>query len=88
MTEKAKDKTDKRLGKLRIEYTENHEASGSPWPRVLKAIRAKHGLTQKLAAKKIRVCMGNWIGWENGQKTPSRPAQELLVRVFGAEAKP
>ena len=48
------------------------------WPDRLRALRAKLGLSQAKAAKKIRVSLRSWAGWEMGEQIPSAPCQLLI----------
>ena len=54
----------------------------SPWPRKLKALRAKRRLTQVQAAELLGVSTSAWIAWENAVNVPGRIAQRLLKLTF------
>ena len=50
----------------------------SDWPRRLKDLRAKLGLTQREAARRIGVSREAWIQWESVGGRPSLPMQKLI----------
>lgn len=52
------------------------------WKRKLKALRAKHGLTQAAAAEKVGVATRTWISWENRQRKPGRLTIRLIKTAF------
>ena len=54
----------------------------NPWPKRLKALRERHGLTQAAAAAKVGVAMRTWISWENDHRQPSGPAALLIRHAF------
>jgi transcriptional regulator with XRE-family HTH domain len=52
------------------------------WPVVLKAWRARRGITQKEAAERLGVAMRTYQGWEGGEKKPIFKTPESASEVF------
>jgi transcriptional regulator with XRE-family HTH domain len=50
---------------------------GNPWPKRLKALRERLGLTQTEAGARVGVSQRSWALWEAG-RIPSPPVQILL----------
>jgi DNA-binding transcriptional regulator YiaG len=53
-------------------------SSNNPWPRRLKALRERLGLTQVQAAERIRIAQSQWSSYEAGKRQPTRPIAHLI----------
>jgi transcriptional regulator with XRE-family HTH domain len=52
--------------------------STNPWPRRLKALRERLGLTQTEAAKRLKISQTQWSLFESGKRQPTRPITHLI----------
>lgn len=48
------------------------------WAKRIYDLRQRLGLTQSQAAKKVRVSLRSWAGWEAGEQIPTKPVQLLI----------
>jgi len=52
------------------------------WPRKIKRIRKKHGLTLQQLADLIGVTHVAVLFWERGKRQPGGPARKALEKLF------
>lgn len=59
----------------------------NPWPKKLKALRKRLGLTLEQAAEKVGVQPRTWYAWETPSQKRRPPAgRQILIRLL-AEGK-
>lgn len=58
----------------------------SPWPAILRKLRAERGWTQLEAAEAFGVARITWLSWENDKRTPKRTLRKRLREVFSISA--
>jgi DNA-binding transcriptional regulator YiaG len=57
-------------------------ASTNPWPRRLKALRERLGLTQTEAAERIGTVLRTWQNYEYGRRQPGPMVAKLIELAF------
>jgi transcriptional regulator with XRE-family HTH domain len=55
---------------------------GPTWPEVLKAWRARRGITQKQAAEELGVGMRTYQKWENGERKTSHLPPDNIFKLL------